>query len=160
MNENNETVVRLPDAACKVWGGINNPEDGSGFALTMLVGMFAVNDRTIYVEIPFSDFAPDFSKVADFADLALKKLRAAIGDGEETIERIPDSCWCPQCWVRSDGTMKLELTGLYRVNGSLSGTEIPFSEFAPGFASVSDFESIVVNCLQEWSRIYGERPRS
>ena len=153
-------IERLPDACCKVFCQVHRSEkkkrDGSleDFNLVLILGMFAVDGRTIYVELPFSDFAPNFGNVADFEALAFEQLRHCfLTNRQRALIRNPDPWSKPTCNIARDGKLTLELCGMYSIYGSdgssrtVANADIPFSDFAENFASIGDFERLVINLL-------------
>jgi len=61
-------------------------------------------------------------------------------------ERIPDERCRAEVYVGEDGKLALSL-GMFAVHNYPHHIEIPFSDFTESFASISDFERLVVDLL-------------
>ena len=146
-------IERLPDAACEAFCVVRYKEGQSTFVgdtgnLVLILGMFAVNGRTVYVEIPFSDFAPEFTKVEDFDELVIRRHHKLLKDGKK-IERSPNKFSRPSCDICPSGKMMLCVIGMFCIDSQRLIVRIPFSEFSKDFACVEDFEPLIIRFIDK-----------
>jgi hypothetical protein len=63
------------------------------------------------------------------------------------LARIPDEHCRAKCYISKDGKLTLSL-GMFAVDEIYThAVDIPFSDFAQGFASIADFERMVVDLI-------------
>jgi len=75
--------------------------------------------------------------------LANRYLR---NDKKKKVERIPDDLCRAEVKIKEDGTLMLRIC-IFMVNMFVHYVEIPFSDFAENFASLADFERMVVDLI-------------
>ena len=157
--EMSKTVKRIPDACCRAICQVRRPNHkGEVEKLVLILGMYTVDGYTIHVEIPFSDFAPNFTKAADFEKLAFAQLhnRLTEKDTEMHLWRNFDSQCDFRARVFPNGTLVLYINDMFSVSThsefakpgeryrTRSHAEILFSDFTEGFACVADFERLPI----------------
>ena len=152
---------RIPDAACKMIcttrGRYTLPQcDMDHDELVLIVGMFTVDEHIIFVEIPFAEFAPEYTHIEDFEPLIFPKLRGWLkNDQETTFGHLHKWDSKPYCRIDPKGKLTLCLN-LYSVaseetHKTVAGTSVNFSDFAKDFACLSDFERLVVDYIDKLS---------
>lgn len=162
---NDRTITRLPDAACKIIcqtrGSNTLPQCAVDHdELVLIVGMFTVDEHIIFVEIPFSEFAPGYTHVEDFEPLIFPKLRKWLGKDEHmTFSRLHKWEGKPYCRTDSKGGLELcinrfsvtadQVTQDGKRFQAEAGTSLLFSDFAENFACVSDFERLVIDYIDQ-----------
>ena len=75
MTKPEKLVERLRDNICRF--SCNVYADGR---LSLIIGMFTVDGYFNYVEIPFSDFAQDFSCVDNFESMVIDRMHVELAD--------------------------------------------------------------------------------